>query len=139
LGLLIFSQKIYITTMKRKLENKNSKKLENKISIFFLNSNKRENMNIENIKIQYKREISKSIEKILEKKNLQDLNSVIEGTIQRSLTEWYVFKITAAAKEYVIKYRDTNFLHHLLSNYSITELENFFLENSYNSLELKFK
>jgi hypothetical protein len=41
--------------MKRKLENKNSKKLENKISIFFLNSNKRENMNIENIKIQYKR------------------------------------------------------------------------------------
>ncbi len=106
--------------MKRKLENKNSKKLENKISIFFL-------------------KILKSIDKLLEKKNLQDLNSVIEGTIQRSTTEWYVFKITAASKEYVIKYRDTNFLHHLLSNYSITELENFFLENSYNSLELKFK
>jgi hypothetical protein len=33
--------------MKRKLENKNSSKIENKFFIFFLNSNKRENMNIE--------------------------------------------------------------------------------------------
>jgi hypothetical protein len=118
---------------------KRKNKIENSNKFFFLN-NKRENtMNIQEIKNNFKKEILKSIDKLLEKKNLQDLNSAIkDGAIQRSTTEWYAFKITTSAKEYVIKYKDVNFLYHLLSNYSIIELENFFLENSYNS-KLKFK